>query len=463
MPGGRDKETSRSVDVLDTPLLDATRAELARRTPNCAKLAADRSEVINAAMAASGAEPPAIFIESNDGARFTDIDANVYIDTCMGFGVHVLGHRHPLIEAALADQMTRGWHYSLRCPQQLNVANLVKEAGPNNDRVVFCNSGTEATLYALRAARAYSGKQKIGLFAYSYHGAHDQVLIWPGPGSMPDDPKKQIAGAGVPEEVSDLAILLPYRSDRAFDIIRANKADLAAIIVEPVQGSYPHPEVGPFLRELRAVCDEADILLIADEVLTGFRLGFGGAQEAFGFAADISTYGKALCGGLPGGVIAGRQDIMEVFSDFTQPKGIFFSGTFSGNPLSMAASSAVLSYLKGHPEIYDDMNAKGDRLRGIFNTYCQDKGYPIEMLGYGSLYQVFFPSEDAYIGAEIGDFHKMAEGAFYLHLLLRGVFVHATKRCFVSAAHTDEDIDLIAQAYIEALEAVASDGLIPAQ
>lgn len=414
-------------------------------------------------MAASGEEPPPIFIEHNEGARFTDIDGNEYLDTCMGFGVHVLGHRPRVIEEALGDQLTRGWHFSLRCPHQLDVANLIRQAGPNNDRVVFCNSGTEATLYALRAARAYSSKRKVGLFANSYHGAHDQVLIWPGPDSSPDVPEKQIVGAGVPEEMGDLAILLPYRSDRAFDLIRENKSELAAILVEPVQGSYPHPDVGDFLQELRRVCDEAGILLIADEILTGFRLGFGGAQEAFGFAADITTYGKALCGGMPAGVIAGRQDIMEVFSDFTQPKGIFFSGTFSGNPLSMAGGAALLSHLKDHPEIYDAINAKGDRLRAAFNAYCQENGYPVAMLGYGSLYQVFFPSEDAYVGAEFGTAGKKAEGAFYLHLLQKGVFVHATKRCFVSAAHSDEDIDLILTTYIGALEDLRADGLMPAQ
>ncbi len=447
-------------DASGTPLLDAARHDLARRTQKSAQVARDRSEVINGAIAASGEAPPPIFVERNDGARFTDIDGNVYLDTCMGFGVHVLGHRHPAVEQAVADQLQRGWHFSLRCPEQLDLANLVRQASPSNDRVVFCNSGGEATHYAFRAARAFTGKRKIAVFANSYHGAHDQVLIWPGPGSTPEHPIKQIVGAGVPEELADLMIMLPYRNARAFDIIRAHKDELAAVVVEPVQGSYPHPDVGGFLRELRQICDETGVLLVADEVLTGFRLAYGGAQEVFGFAADITTYGKVLGGGLPVGVIAGRQDVMDVFGDFTKPKGIFFAGTFSGNPLTVAAGVAALRHLRDHPEIYDDINRKGDRLRAVFNEYCRTNGYPFQMLGFGSLFQIFF-QDTGYVDAEIGSAGKTAEGAFYVYLLAKGVFIHATHRCFVSAANTDEDIDLIADACFEALEDLRADGLMP--
>lgn len=423
-------------------------------------MAADRSEVVNGAMAASGEAPPPIFIERNDGARFTDLDGNTYVDTCMGFGVHVLGHRHPIIAEAVAEQLDRGWHFSLRCSQQLDYARLLRQAGPNNDRVVLCNSGTEATHYALRAARAFTGKRKIGLFSNAYHGAHDQVLIWPSPDSTPEHLNKMIVGAGVPEEMSDLAILLPFRSERAFDIIRTNAGELAAVIVEPVQGSLPHPDVEVFLKELSVVCKEAGVLLIADEVLTGFRLAYGGGQEAFGFEADLSTYGKAAAGGLPVGVVAGRQDVMEVFGDFTQPKGIFFSGTFSGNPLSMAAGNAVLGHLRDNPEIYEDINRKGENLRSAFNTYSAEHSFPVQMLGYGSLYQLFFTVEGSGVLSDFSYASRQAESGFYLHLLNRGVFIHATHRCFVSAAHTDADIALIIDACIAALEDARADELM---
>lgn len=443
-----------------TPLLDAARAELSGKTPLCIQMAADRSEVVNGAMAASGEAPPAIFVDRNDGARFTDLDGNVYVDTCMGFGVHVLGHRHPIIEKALADQLDRGWHFSLRCPQQLDYAQLVRQAGPNNDRVVFCNSGTEATHYAFRAARAFTGKRKIALFSNAYHGAHDQVLIWPSPDSTPEYLNKMIVGAGVPREMSELAILLPFRNERAFDVIRANASELAAVIVEPVQGSFPHPDVGAFLKELSAVCSETGVLLIADEVLTGFRLAYGGGQATFGFDADLSTYGKAAAGGLPVGIVAGRSDVMEVFGDFTQPRGIFFSGTFSGNPLSMAAGNAFLGHLRENPKVFDDINAKGERLRSTFNAYTSEHSYPVEMLGYGSLYQLFFAVEGAGILSDFSYAGRQAESAFYLHLLNRGVFIHATHRCFVSAAHSEEDITMIVGACIAALEDCRTDGLM---
>lgn len=411
-------------------------------------------------MAASGEAPPPIFIERNDGARFTDLDGNVYLDTCMGFGVHVLGHRHPVIEQAISEQLDRGWHFSLRCPQQLDFANLIRQAGPNNDRVVFCNSGTEATHYALRAARAFTGKKKIAIFSNAYHGAHDQVLIWPSPDSTPERLNKMIVGAGVPQEMSDLAILLPFRNERAFDIIRASADELAAVIVEPVQGSLPHPDVEAFLKALSSVCKETGVLLIADEVLTGFRLAYGGGQEAFGFEADLSTYGKAAAGGLPVGIVAGRHDIMEVFGDFTQPKGIFFSGTFSGNPLSMAAGKAVLTYLQENPGVFDDINGKGERLRSSFNAYASEHSYPVRMLGCGSLYQLFFTIEGAGVLSDFSYASRQAESGFYLHLLNRGVFIHATHRCFVSAAHSEEDVSSILEACIGALEDCRADALM---
>lgn len=429
--------------------------ELASRTRLSQGMAADRAEVINGAMAASGICPPAIFIAHNEGAMFEDIDGNEYLDTCMGFGVHVLGHRPKEVEDALRTQITRGWHYSLRGKDQLEYANMILAAAEGNERLVFCNTGTEATLYAIRAARAISGRNKIALFDVSYHGAHDSVLVWPGPGSTADKPEPMPFGHGIPESVLSDVILLPYRHPAALEAIAEHADELAAVIVEPVQGSRPDPDVGEFLVDLRKLCDELGLILVFDEVLTGFRLAYGGAQERYGIASDITTYGKSVGGGLPIGIVAGRKELMESFGDFTAPHGIFFGGTFSGNPLSITAGLAMLGFLRSHPEIYEEIDRLTMRLTMEFNRFCKKNKYSARILSCGSMWQIFF-SEAPLSG--FGYEGKEAEGAFYLHCLNMGIFIHATHRCFLSAAHTDEDVDRLLAVFKKALSLVREDG-----
>lgn len=438
--------------------LARARRDLAARTPRSAAMARDRAEVVNGAMAASGRAPPPIFIESSGGCRFTDLDGNVWLDLCMGFGVHLLGYNHPVLADAIRERAGRGWHFSLRCPEQLDYARLIRSAAPGNERVVFCNTGTEATLYAMRAARAFSGREKIARFAMSYHGAHDGVLFWPDPSGAPGQPRALPLGHGIPAALGELAPLLPWRDAAAFDLIEAHAHDLAAVMVEPVQGSLPEPDVGDFLHELRACCDRLGVLLIADEVLTGFRLAFGGAQERFGFTADLTAYGKAAAGGMPVGIVTGRADVMACFSDFTEPRGIFFAGTFSGNPLAAACGSAVLGHLREHPEIYRDFERRGDRLRAGFNALCEQRGYPVRMIGIGSMFQIFFRTPDGGVLERFGGV-GVAEDAFCTLLLDAGVFIHATRRCFLSAAHGDAEIDHLLAVFADALAQVEADGL----
>ncbi len=436
--------------------LENAQRELAARTMRSQRMASDRTEVINGAMAASGTCPPPIFVSQNEGAYFEDLDGNVYLDTCMGFGVHVLGHRPRPVEDALRAQLAKGWHLSLRGEEQLAYARLIQSAAPWNERVVFCNTGTEATLYAIRAARALTGKSKIAKFDISYHGAHDGVLIWPAPGSPADTPTPMSFGYGITDGVMSDVILLPYRHPAALAAIAAHRDELAAVLVEPVQGSLPEADVGGFLAELRALCDDLGLILIFDEVLTGFRLAFGGAQERYGVTADITTYGKAAGGGLPIGVVAGRKDLMDAFGDFTAPKGIFFGGTFSGNPLSITAGRSTLRHLDSHREIYDHIDGLTARLTEGFNGFSARNGYSARIVSCGSMWQIFFRNE------VLSDFEyegKDAEGAFYLHCLNMGVFIHATHRCYLSAAHTDEHVNQLLHVFETALHMVRADGL----
>ena len=430
--------------------------ELAARTRLSQRMAADRAEVINGAMAASGICPPPIFVARNEGATFEDIDGNEYLDTCMGFGVHVLGHKPKAVEDALRTQITRGWHYSLRGKDQLEYANMILDAAEGNERVVFCNTGTEATLYAIRAARAISGRNKIALFDISYHGAHDSVLVWPGPKSTANKPAPMPFGYGITEGVLSDVILLPYRHPAALDAIREHADELAAVIVEPVQGSRPDPDVGDFLTDLRSLCDDLGLILVFDEVLTGFRLAYGGAQERYGVASDITTYGKTVGGGLPIGIVAGRKELMESFGDFSAPGGIFFGGTFSGNPLSVAAGLATLKVLGSNPGIYDGIDRLTARLTAEFNRFCEENQYSARILSCGSMWQMFFNEAPL---SSFGYEGREAEGAFYLHCLNMGVFIHATHRCYLSSAHTEKDVDRLLAVFKEALSLVREDGL----
>ena len=442
--------------ISETTELEQAQAALASKTLLSQEMALDRTEVINGAMAASGVCPPPIFITRNEGAYFEDIDGNSYLDTCMGFGVHLLGHRPAAVEAAIRDQLGRGWHFSLRGEAQLAYARLIQSASESNERVVFCNTGTEATMYAIRAARALTGKTNIALFDISYHGAHDSVLVWETPGSAPGAPVPTTLGHGIPHGVLNDVTLLPYKHPAALQRIRDNADTLAAVMVEPVQGSRPDGEVEGFLTELRKLCDELGIILIFDEVLTGFRLAYGGAQERFGIEADITTYGKAVAGGLPIGIVAGRKELMESFGDFTSPGGIFFGGTFSGNPLSIASGLGTLRYLRAHPETYTHIDRLTARLTNSFNAFCRENSFAARIVSCGSMWQIFF-SEEA-----ISDFENIqvnAESAFYLHCLNMGVFIHATHRCYFSAAHTDADVDTILSVFFEALELARADGL----
>jgi len=263
-------------------------------------------------------------------------------------------------------------------------------------------------------------------------------------------------GHGITEGVLSDVILLPYRNPAAFDAITEHAGELAAVIVEPVQGSRPDPDVGEFLTDLRSLCDDLGLILIFDEVLTGFRLAYGGAQERYGVASDMTTYGKTVGGGLPIGVVAGRKELMESFGDFTAPGGIFFGGTFSGNPLSVTAGLATLEALRSNPEIYNEIDRLTARLTTEFNRFCEENQYPAQVLSCGSMWQMFFNEAPL---SSFGYEGKEAEGAFYLHCLNMGVFIHATHRCYLSEAHTNEDVDRLLAVFKEALSLVRGDGL----
>jgi glutamate-1-semialdehyde 2,1-aminomutase len=444
---------------------EAVRARLGAKMHRSKELTSRTKELMNMGSAASLEMPHPVLMDAGQGAYLSDADGNEYIDFQIGFGAMVLGHRQPDVQAAMRAQIDdKGWHYGLHNPGQIPLAEQIIKADNCAERVIFCNTGTEATMYAIRAMRAFTSKPKIAVFDGSYHGAHDYGIGVVDPDSPRDTPVYRPAGAGVPEGIVAHQMMLPYRAEAAFELIRDNKDDLAAVIIEPAQSSNPQmgDDIGDYLKKLKQVCAECDVLLMFDEVITGFRFAYGGAQEHYGVKPDIVTYGKILGGGCPIGAVGGRADIMHLFNALgTDPKGIMSGGTFSGNPLSMAAGFAQLHYLdENRLQVYPAINALGRHLSQGINSYAEANDMAVQVLNAGSMFQIYFAATPIYTARDIPRQKSPAETEFYLHLLDRGVLVPGTRRSFVSYAHTTDIIDEAIARICAALDCVREDGLI---
>lgn len=443
----------------------AVRDRLETKNKKSRALSTRTGELMNMGSAASLEMPFPVLIENSDGPFLWDADGNRYIDYQIGFGAMVLGHKHPSIQTAIEDQVSnRGWHFGLHNPNQVPLAELLIQANNGVERVIFCNTGTEATMYAIRAARAFTGKWKLGVFDGFYHGAHDYGIGMAVPDSPRDKPAYMTMGAGVLPAVAEHQLMLPYRSTAAFDLIRTHKDELAMVMIEPSQSSNPHmnEEIHDFLHELAAVCDASNVLFMMDEVITGFRLAYGGAQEVYGLKPDLATYGKILGGGLPVGAVGGRADIMALFNAMGRdPRGIMSGGTFSGNPLTMAAGTAQVKYLDAHrDEVYPHIFRLGQKLADGINTHARDRNMAVQVLNAGPMFQIYFKADEIRSSRDLNLTKPPAETEFYLHLLDQGVLVPGTRRSFVSYAHTDDLIDETIGIVQSCLDLVRADGLL---
>ncbi|MFK7913537.1 MAG: aspartate aminotransferase family protein [Pseudomonadales bacterium] len=437
----------------------SARAELQANTAASQSIARERSEILTSGLAANLEMPHPIFIDRGEGPYVFDADDNRYIDTSIGFGLHMLGHRHPGIERAIKARTEKGWMFGIHTVSQMNLATLLHEASPCAERVVFCNTGSEATMYAIRAARGFSGKETIALFDGFYHGAHDYGMWLTDPSSPVDAPTAMPMGNGIPRVLKELTLMLPYRNRAAFDLIRKHRDQLALVMVEGIQSSNPQNQAGEFLRELQSVCRDCNVLFAMDEVITGFRVAYGGAQERFGVTPDLATYGKVLGGGLPVGAVTGRADVMDVFTGLANQRGVFSGGTFSGNPLTMEAGTAMVTELRDNPEIYSAIDAQGDRLTAAINAHCEAAQLPVQMLNVGSMFHFFFQRESIGSMRDVHGRNAKAEKAFYLHALNDGVLVPGTQRAFLSAAHSHAVVDAMIRIFQNALDAVQAEGL----
>ena len=376
-----------------------------------------------------GGTPP--FIVRGQGAHIFDADGNEFIDYIGSWGPLLIGHRHPEILAALQEAMGRGTSFGAPTEQEIEMAETIRELVPSMQLVRLVNSGTEATMSALRVARGFTGRDITIKFEGCYHGHVDSLLVKAGSGvatlGLPDSP-------GVPKGFSDTTITLPYNSIPALEQAFSERgAQIAAVIVEPVCGNMGciPPALG-FLEAMRALTAKHGALLIFDEVMTGFRVAMGGAQQLFNIQPDLTTLGKVMGGGLPIAAYGGRRDVMECVA----PLGpIYQAGTLSGNPLAVAAGLAMLRYIQKHPGIYDRLNHVAGELAA-----CAPENVTVNRVG--SMLTWFFTSEEVtdYESAKTSDTAKF--GRFFHGMLERGVYLPPSQfeAMFVSAAHTDEDI-----------------------
>ncbi len=396
-----------------------------------------------------GGDPP--FIADAAGCRIYDLDDNEYVDYVGSWGPMILGHAHPEVVAAIQAAAARGASYGAPTEAETRLARLVADRVPNVEMLRLVNSGTEATMSALRLARAHTGRNRFVKFEGCYHGHGDAFLIQAGSGAttlgIPTSP-------GVPEAVVADTLLAPYNDLEAVEaLFAAHPGEIAAVFVEPIAGNMGCilPEPG-FLEGLRRVTREHGALLVMDEVMTGFRVAPGGAQERFGVSGDLVTLGKVIGGGLPVGAYGGPAAIMERVA----PAGpVYQAGTLSGNPLAVAAGITTLELL-GLPGVYDRLEELGARLEAGVSALIEEKGYPLSFQRAGAMFGLFFRREPVrdYDGAKECD-----TGAFarYFHAMLeRGVYLAPSQfeAGFLSLAHDEEDVDFTLAAGRDALAAV---------
>jgi glutamate-1-semialdehyde 2,1-aminomutase len=391
------------------------------------------------------------FIRSASGARVVDVDGNEFIDFVGSWGPMILGHAHPEVVEAVADALTRGTSYGAPTEGEVVLAEIVVDLVPSVEMVRLVSSGTEATMSAIRLARAATGRDRIVKFRGGYHGHADAFLVEAGSGAAT---LGQPSSPGVPQGTAKDTLVAEYNDLEGVAALFAEQGDhIAAVIVEPVGGNMGCvPPVDGFLEGLRRCCDDAGALLIFDEVMTGFRVSRGGAQERYGVRPDLTTLGKVIGGGLPVGAYGGRRDLMEQIA----PSGpVYQAGTLSGNPLAVAAGVATLRHLQEHPEVYDRLEALGRRLDERMESIVARHGEHVSWHRAGAMGSLAFAPAPVRGWNDVVSSDTELFTTYFLHLLESGFFMPPScyEAIFWSVAHTEADMDALADAAEEVLDA----------
>lgn len=392
-----------------------------------------------------------LIIDRGEGPYLFDVDGNRLIDYIGSWGPHILGHRHPAVTSAIEAALQKGTSFGAPTEAETELAQLIVEAVPSIEKVRMVNSGTEATMSAIRLARGYTGRDRIIKFAGCYHGHVDSLLVQAGSGALtlgvPSSP-------GVPKGCTADTIVLEYNQPQQLaDVLTAQGDQIAAIILEPVVGNMGcvPPEPG-WLETCRDLCTKHGVVLIFDEVMTGFRVAFGGAQERYGIRPDLTTLGKIVGGGLPVGAYGGRSDIMDCIS----PVGpVYQAGTLSGNPLAMASGIATLKTLR-ETNPYPRLEQVTQRLCAGLKEAAGAAGIPVSIGQVGSMFTLFFNPDRVVSFAEAGKSDTQRFAKYFWNMIERGVYLPCSQyeACFVSAAHSDADLEATLAAARESLTAL---------
>ncbi len=393
-------------------------------------------------------KPYPFFTASAKGSRIYDIDGGEYIDYCLAYGPLVLGHGNEEVKGAVREQLEKGWLYGTPHEKEIELAKKIINYYPSIELVRFVNTGSEATMAGIRLARGFKERNKIVKIEGGFHGAHDSVLVKAGSGAttygIPDS-------KGVPRDSVKNTLQVPFNDAAALtDTLENNSGEVAAVIIEPVMGNVgPIPPEEGYLSEVRKITEEKDVLLILDEVITGFRLALGGAQEFYGVDADLTILGKIVGGGFPIGVFGGKKEIMELIAP---SGGVYQAGTFSGNPVSITAGLKTIEIIEreGVPR---KINELGARLKTALREILTDSGVEGCVSGVGSMFKVFFRAGGKevrnYADALSCDKNKYLR--FFHTMLSSGIFLPPSQfeTNFISFAHTEEDIERTIEAYKE--------------
>lgn len=380
-----------------------------------------------------------IFMKSAKGAYLTDEDNNSYVDYINSWGPAIIGHTHPLVLQAIQKQAENGFSFGTPTELETEIAKFITENVPNIEQIRMVSSGTEACMSAIRLARGYTGREKIIKFEGCYHGHSDSFLIKAGSGAAtfgnPNSP-------GVTQGTAKDTLLARYNDwEQVQEIFANNPKEIAAIIIEPVAGNMGCvlPE-NNFLQKLRTICDDNGSLLIFDEVMTGFRLAFGGAQEIYGVKADLVTYGKVIGGGLPVGAFAGTNEVMDCLA----PKGaVYQAGTLSGNPLAMRAGLSTLQFIKNEKNFYNKINNTTEQLDFEIGKILNEKGYAHKINRKGSMMSIFFHTHTVSNFDEAQQANHSLFNNFFHQLLDNGIYLPPSgyETWFVSHAINDDEIN----------------------